>query len=178
MPEMPKTMALLLFRNGDRLHEGATFFVKRWPPPNMTDFLAAAGKACKPIIGPVMALLTMDMRYVRSLDEFRNGGVYLLKGRESLDPPPLFFNHPDARAESRLLPGSRSAPSLRSLHVARETVAADQIDRLRHAGPESQLLSPWASQASTQSIPVSGSPPYTSVEGLPSPFYSSKWEVE
>jgi len=121
-PYIPQTLALLLFRNADRLHAGETCFLPRWPLPSLRDLLEACGRACTPVVGPVESLLTTDLQLVRSLQEVKTGSVYLLKGHERLAPPLLFLDHP----ESQRLAKSASVPSLRSLSLSRRKMQADR----------------------------------------------------
>lgn len=96
--ELPKTLALFLFRNADRHHTGQPVFLPRMPE-SLTELLKQCGHACRPLAGPAEALLSTDMQPVRSLLEVRSGGTYLLKGAEGLDAPPSFFAHPAPRAQ-------------------------------------------------------------------------------
>lgn len=166
---VPKTLALLLFRNADRLHTGETCFVKVWPPPGgLKELLVIAGEACKPVIAPACALYNIELKKIKSLDEVVPGGVYLLKGMEGFDPPKLFFNHDTAKV-----------PSLRHLTHNRNTVAAE-LDTL---GQFSQLPSP----ASTMSLvlsrgqerqPTVDSPPWGSKGALRTAPRPRQWEVD
>jgi len=135
---IPQTLALLLFRNADRLHAGETCFVSRWPLPSLRDLLEACGRACRPVVGPAESLLTTALLPVRSLREVKNGGVYLLKGHERLAPPLLFLDHP----EPQRLASSASAPSLRSLSMSRLKMQADREFRCSSPGssPGSRVL--------------------------------------
>lgn len=178
LPQMPQTLSLLLFRNADKLHAGEAVFINRWPQ-TLRDLLNACGKACRPVVGPAEALLYPDLTPVRSCEEVRSGSVYLLKGHEGLDPPPLFFSH----QETQHLSASTSAPSLRKMHTAKEAIAADQEIR-RAPSPlqlqmtaQSRLGSSWLLSQVT-SMPAVGSPPWPS-QGLPPSQKSlNKWQAD
>lgn len=51
------------------------------------------------------SLLDTSLRPLRSLKQVQNGGAYLLKGKDFLDPPPSFFGHrpPLAKASYKQL---------------------------------------------------------------------------
>eukprot|EP00930_Biecheleria_cincta_P097604 TRINITY_DN89307_c0_g1_i1.p1 TRINITY_DN89307_c0_g1~~TRINITY_DN89307_c0_g1_i1.p1 ORF type:complete len:540 (-),score=108.31 TRINITY_DN89307_c0_g1_i1:24-1643(-) len=169
IPGMPKTLALLLFRNADRLHAGETCFVKVWPPPGgLKELLAIAGEACKPVIAPAYALYDTELKKIKTLNEVVPGGIYLLKGMEGFDPPKLFFNHDTAKV-----------PSLRHLTHNRNTVAAE-LDTL---GQFSQLPSPASSMSQILSRgqerqPTVDSPPWGSKGALRVAPRPRHWEVD
>eukprot|EP00931_Biecheleriopsis_adriatica_P095215 TRINITY_DN6884_c0_g1_i1.p1 TRINITY_DN6884_c0_g1~~TRINITY_DN6884_c0_g1_i1.p1 ORF type:complete len:575 (+),score=143.36 TRINITY_DN6884_c0_g1_i1:123-1847(+) len=167
--EMPSTMALLLFRNGERNHAGETLFIKRWPPAGgFKELLQLAGEACKPVIAPARALYDTELRPVRSLEEIVPGGTYMLKGLEGFDPPKLFFQHEEYSQEA----------SLRSLTTAKRNVAA-QRDVLDEFSQVPSAASTW-SKTSMFGVrqPTMDSPPWPS-KGIPA-LHSrqSKWQVD
>lgn len=96
--QLPRTLALFLFRNADRHHAGQPVFLPRMPG-TLTELLQHCTQACRPLAGPAEALFDTEMRLVRSLLEVRSGGSYLLKGAEGLDAPPAFFAHPTPKAQ-------------------------------------------------------------------------------
>lgn len=169
IPGMPKTLALLLFRNADRLHTGEPCFVKVWPPPGgLKELLVIAGEACRPLlIPPAVALYDTELKKVKFLDEVIPGGVYLLKGMETLDPPKLFFNHDTAKV-----------PSLRHLTQNRNAVATE-LDTLEKI---SQLPSPASTMshnlARGERQPTVDSPPWGSLGALRTSPRPRKWEVD
>lgn len=166
-PEMPRTLAILVFRNAERMHTGRTVFVRRWPVSKMAELLDACGEVCRPIVSPVQALYTADLRPVRSLRQVKSGETYLMKGQEALDPPSLFFNHRHAL---------QASSSLRSLSQAQEAVAAEQDELERF------LPSPWHAASQVMSMspsePPVGSPPWPSVKPPSVACRGRKWQVD
>jgi len=123
-----RTMALLLFRNSDKMHHGDVCFIRRWPCPSMRDFLDACGKSCPPFVGPVAALYTTDLRRITSMDEICNGSTYLLQGREAFNPPPLFFEHVQ-----------EGLAGLRQLDRVKHTRAVEQDQQAAHMSSMSSI---------------------------------------
>lgn len=88
--ELPQTLTLFLFRNGDRHHRGEAVFIQRIPK-DMKELLRFCEQGCRPAVAPAEALFTTDMRRVRRVEDLKGGGVFLLKGAEvELDPPHQF----------------------------------------------------------------------------------------
>ncbi|CAE8604142.1 unnamed protein product, partial [Polarella glacialis] len=165
--QMPRTMVILLFRNGDRLHSGETLFIKRWPPPTMKDLLLQAEQVCRPVIGPARGLYTHDIVRLRSLDEVEPGGIYLLRGFEEFDPPRQFFCHDKPKV-----------PSLRNLMKAKETVKEEEGTNPRQLQGASPHASHYSSQSSSaQRIPQLDSPPWPSLGPVKLPPAPQKWQV-
>jgi len=88
--EIPKTLTLFIFRNADRASTGEAIFVKN-VPRRLEQFLQICAETVKPFVHPVDSLWDTSLRPVKSLHQIKNGGTYLLKGKEALDPPPVFF---------------------------------------------------------------------------------------
>jgi len=135
MPNMPTTMRFMLFRNADKLHAGTAAFIKKWPPASMAELLVACGHVSRPVVPPAEALYTEDMRLIRSPDEVVPGCVYLLKGKEPLDPPHNFFQ--DASMSQHSFGDGRASPA--------------------HTG--SQRLQGVSAQSFGPRVPTVGSPP-------------------
>jgi len=157
MPQMPQTMALLLFRNADRLHTGETLFIKRWPPAGgLKELLQLSGQATKPVVAPARALYDVTMKPIMSLEEVQPGGTYLVKGLEGFDPPKLFFKHQQVEV-----------PSLRTLARAKQAVAGDR-DIVEQFSQVPSLVSQKArASIDKEPKPTMQSPPWLSQEGLP-----------
>lgn len=86
----PKTLSLLLYRNGDIHHKGEAVFI-RTVPKSMKELLIKCGEGCRCSVAPAEALYDGTMRLVKEVKDLEGGGVFLLKGKEALDPPPTFF---------------------------------------------------------------------------------------
>jgi len=86
----PKTLSLLLYRNGDIHHKGEAVFI-RTVPKSMKELLIKCGEGCRCSVAPAEALYDGAMRLVKEVKDLEGGGVFLLKGKEALDPPPTFF---------------------------------------------------------------------------------------
>eukprot|EP00927_Polykrikos_kofoidii_P035788 TRINITY_DN30315_c0_g2_i1.p1 TRINITY_DN30315_c0_g2~~TRINITY_DN30315_c0_g2_i1.p1 ORF type:complete len:661 (-),score=92.19 TRINITY_DN30315_c0_g2_i1:65-2005(-) len=164
----PPTLTLLLFKNSDQYHYGATAFWKR-RPLTMADLLAVAGEVCRPLIPPAEALLDMDLRRVRSLDEIDPSVPYLVKGKETLDPPPAFFQVSFAQR-----------PSLRNFQAVRRACQAEGESRhCLPSPPKSCGGSMFTSKASSMSSLTScraGSPPYHTALNRNPQRAGDKWE--
>jgi len=136
---LPRTMTLLLYRNGDKHHTGEVVFVHR-RPKDMKELLERCDGGCRVMVGPPDSLYDTNMRQVKTLKDVEAGGIFLLKGKENLDPPPGFImsgqcagqssgsmknlttfqrtmatNAPSVKPRTA---GSRSAPSLEALPEA------------------------------------------------------------
>lgn len=166
--EMPSTMSLLLFRNGDRLHTGETLFIKRWPPPGgLQELLQVCTTAIKPVLAPARCLFDNELNPVRSLDQVIAGGVYLMKGMEGFDPPKIFFNHEHIKDGS-----------LRQLKRAKDVISAE-LDPLEHFSQvPSHALSLSKASLYGERQPCVDSPPWGSRAPPPKPPKSEKWEVD
>lgn len=86
----PKTLSLLLYRNGDIHHKGEAVFI-RTVPKSMKELLIKCGEGCRCSVAPAEALYDGTMRLVKEVKDLEGGGIFLLKGKEALDPPPTFF---------------------------------------------------------------------------------------
>ncbi|CAE7412219.1 unnamed protein product [Symbiodinium microadriaticum] len=169
MPQMPSTMALLLFRNADRLHTGETLFVKRWPPAGgLKELLQLAGEATKPVVAPARALYDVMLKPVMSLDEVQPGGTYLVKGLEAFDPPKLLFNHQPAQG-----------PSLRTLARAKQAVAGDRDMVEQFSQVPSLASQKTRASLDREPLPTVQSPPWLSQEGMPEVEpRKGQWQVD
>eukprot|EP00933_Yihiella_yeosuensis_P028911 TRINITY_DN22681_c0_g1_i1.p1 TRINITY_DN22681_c0_g1~~TRINITY_DN22681_c0_g1_i1.p1 ORF type:complete len:589 (+),score=122.44 TRINITY_DN22681_c0_g1_i1:148-1914(+) len=170
--EMPRTMALLIFRNADRLHTGETLFVKRWPPPSFRDFTILCEQVCRPLCPPALVLYTPDMQRIRSLEEVQNGAVYLIKGGEGFDPPKLFFSH--ATKDGEISKEQQSLRGVKKAKVAKEA-AEDSLQRY------SIVPSPLTSLASVYKAPEDPSvesPPWPTRGRVQMPHKMDKWQVD
>mmetsp|Transcript_150626 Transcript_150626/g.262392 ORF Transcript_150626/g.262392 Transcript_150626/m.262392 type:complete len:608 (+) Transcript_150626:143-1966(+) len=85
-----RNLSIFVYRNADRNHAGEAVFISK-PPQNLQDLVRAVGKSCRPLIEPVAKLLDTSLLPIRGLEQVQNGETYLLKGQESLDPPPHFL---------------------------------------------------------------------------------------
>lgn len=92
LPEMrkPTTISLYIFRNADPSNTGQAVFIGK-VPSTMEKLLEKLSETVKVLVGPPESLLDNQLRPVRNLVEIENGGIYVLKGKETLDPPPCFF---------------------------------------------------------------------------------------
>jgi hypothetical protein len=89
--QLPRTFTLLLYRNGERTQKcGEAVFFQR-VPKDMKEVLRICGERCRPLIAPVEALLDSSLQPVKDVQDVRSGGIFLLKGKEALDPPASFF---------------------------------------------------------------------------------------
>lgn len=165
---MPTTMALLLFRNAERLHGGETMFIKRWPPAGgLKELLQLAGQACKPVVAPARALYDVNMKPLLSLDEVQPGGTYLVKGLEAFDPPKLFFNHDPVEV-----------PSLRNLIKAKEAVAGERDVLDQFSQVPSYASQQLRASLEKEPLPTADSPPWLSRYGpLVFPQKAREWQV-
>lgn len=157
--QMPRTMVLMLFRNGDRAHRGEVFFHKSWPPPSMAEFLTLCGEACTPFIGPVTALMDLALCPIESLEEVIPGSCCLVKGSEGLCPP-ILFSENDA------------PPPVMSLRDAMDARLSTPL--LPTPGPYSM----YSTVSSTLSVPSSGSPPWRCSGQVRDGVHGKKWEVD
>jgi len=90
--ELPKTMSLFIFRNADRTSTGEAIFIgKIRRDATIAHLLEVCSKTVKPLVGPPDCLIDLNLNPVRYIHQVQNGGTYLLKGKETLDPPPIFF---------------------------------------------------------------------------------------
>lgn len=169
--QMPTTMALLLFRNAERLHGGETMFIKRWPPAGgLKELLQLAGQACKPVVAPARALYDVNMKPLLSLDEVQPGGTYLVKGLEAFDPPKLFFNHDPVEAPQ--------VPSLRNLIKAKETVAGERDVLDQFSQVPSYASQQLRASVEKEALPTADSPPWLSRYGpLVFPQKAREWQL-
>jgi len=167
--QMPSTMALLLFRNADRVHGGETMFIKRWPPAGgLKELLQLAGQACKPVVAPARALYDVNMKPLLSLDEVRPGGTYLVKGLEAFDPPKLFFNHDPVEV-----------PSLRNVIKAKEAVAGERDLIEQFSQVPSFASQQLRASVEKEPLPTADSPPWVSKYGpLVFPQKAREWQLE
>lgn len=86
-----QTMTLLLYRNGDRNHNGEVVFIHR-APKTMKELLEKCGEGCRVMVGPADALFDSNMQQMKTVQDVEAGAsVFLLKGKELLDPPPAFL---------------------------------------------------------------------------------------
>mmetsp|Transcript_80048 Transcript_80048/g.139671 ORF Transcript_80048/g.139671 Transcript_80048/m.139671 type:complete len:628 (-) Transcript_80048:52-1935(-) len=88
-----RNLSIFVYRNADRNHAGEAVFISK-PPQNLQDLLfviSRASRTCRPLIEPVAKLLDTSLLPIRGLEQVQNGETYLLKGQESLDPPPHFL---------------------------------------------------------------------------------------
>mmetsp|Transcript_74952 Transcript_74952/g.136971 ORF Transcript_74952/g.136971 Transcript_74952/m.136971 type:complete len:597 (-) Transcript_74952:53-1843(-) len=93
LPPKTRTLTIFVYRNADRNHAGEAVFISK-PPQNLQDLLfviSRASRTCRPLIEPVAKLLDTSLLPIRGLEQVQNGETYLLKGQESLDPPPHFL---------------------------------------------------------------------------------------
>lgn len=166
--QMPTTMALLLFRNAERLHGGETMFIKRWPPAGgLKELLQLAGQACKPVVAPARALYDVNMKPLLSLDEVQPGGTYLVKGLEAFDPPKLFFNHDPVEV-----------PSLRNLIKAKEAVAGERDVLDQFSQVPSYASQQLRASVEKEPLPTADSPPWLSRYGpLVFPQKAREWQL-
>jgi len=156
----PRTLSLLLFKNGDMWHAGETVYLKR-TPSSLEHLLILICEQCSPFVRPVEALLDENLRPVRSLDDIINSRhkTFLIKGKEiQLDPPTSFFKI--ARSDTT---------SLRKLNGIKEACQTEALaGMLANPSRSSHTKSmPDVSKASTMS-----SRPKTSE--LPAP--GAKWQ--
>jgi hypothetical protein len=91
LPEVPYTMSLFIFRNGDKHSTGKAVFCGRTRGTTLEKLLQVCGQAVVPPVPPADSLYDLSLKPVRSLHQVQNGGTYLLKGKEALNPPPTFF---------------------------------------------------------------------------------------
>lgn len=161
--QLPRSAALLIFRNGERPHKGEPVLFKRWPPASMAELLKVCSDSCRPLIMPAMRLLDENLTVIKSPGDVQPGKHYLLKGTESLDPPPLFYHH-KARAPV--------SGSFRHLERVRHSAVAEQ---------EQPPLSPkhlsFQSISQASSSPI-GSPPWLSQEKAVPLQLGLKWQDE
>jgi hypothetical protein len=90
MQELPKTMSLFVFRNADHHSTGEAIFVGK-APRTLDQLLHTLWESVKPLVGPPDCLLDLNLERVQCIEQVQNGGTYLLKGKEALDVPPVFF---------------------------------------------------------------------------------------
>jgi hypothetical protein len=123
LPKVQRPMGpftLLLYRNGDRHHNGEAVFIRR-PPKDLKELLTKCCEGCRVSVGPPEALYNRKMRPVKELREVEGGGMFVLKGQEALDPPPAFF----ASGE----PEGGSMRKLTTFQRANKENAAQLLDR-------------------------------------------------
>merc|ERR1712232_32139 len=173
---MPKTISLVVFRNGDAHHAGSTVFIKT-PISTLKELFVACGEACTPVIPPVVALLDGDLQPVRSLEEVDCSTPYLMKGMELLEPPPSFFRS-----------GKPEGPSLKSInkamgasnahHMAVSCLPAPPLSQQSFQTTSGSMFTPAKplSLCSISSAPA-GSPPWLTQEPWRPQKAGRKWEA-
>lgn len=153
--ELPRTFTLLLYRNGERTQKcGEAVFFQR-VPKDMKETLRICGERCRPLVGPVEALLDSSLRPVKDVQDLRNGGIFLLKGKEALGPPVSFFQRgePQGGSMRHLVQFQRhnnSSPSMCSRSASQLDLPQDAADSVR---------SYFAKAHSETYLPVVGGPP-------------------
>eukprot|EP00929_Paragymnodinium_shiwhaense_P119925 TRINITY_DN91837_c0_g1_i1.p1 TRINITY_DN91837_c0_g1~~TRINITY_DN91837_c0_g1_i1.p1 ORF type:complete len:464 (+),score=113.47 TRINITY_DN91837_c0_g1_i1:152-1543(+) len=173
---MPKTLAIVVFRNGDAHHAGSTVFTKK-PIKTLEELFQVCGEMCTPVIPPVVALLDGDLRPVRSLEEVDPCTPYLMKGMEMLEPPPSFFRM--SKPEGGSLRSINSAMfASNAHHQAVSRLPAAPLSQQSFRTTSGSIFTPAKSLSlcSLNSAP-SGSPPWTTLEPWRPQRAGRKWEA-
>lgn len=163
----PKTLSLLLYRNGDVHHKGEAVFI-RTMPKSMKELLVKCGEGCRCSVAPAEALYDGQMRLVKEVKDLEGGGVFLLKGKEALDPPPTFF-------ESC---GQKPRVSLKSLTGFQRATSSAPTQHHRPAVSRSAPLLEAYSPESMGKLPVVGGlAPAVARSGRSSGRESETWGI-
>jgi hypothetical protein len=134
LPKVPGsslTLTLLLYKNGDPHHAGEAVFLRR-RPKSMKELLIGCSESCKVMVRPAEALFDIKMQQVKAVEDVETGGVYLLKGKEVLNPPNGFIMC------SRNRPEGTSMKQLAAFQQANAT-NAQQLPRSAMSGASSLL---------------------------------------
>jgi len=150
--DMRKTMSLFIFRNADRHSTGEAIFVGK-KPGKLEDLLRILEKTVKPLVAPADSLFDLSLRPIRSMDQVQNGGTYVLKGKETLDPPPVFFSQRPALEKVRYKMLCEMATASQCEVGSRPTTSDSSVSTCSNAsgmprcvgGPPTQTTSAWRS---------------------------------